>query len=57
MFMMFTIQVAAENRPERFGWLLRHYDEVYTVLNFLLEQYYLRKYCKILFYLGLSLTV
>ncbi|XP_060601531.1 peroxisome assembly protein 12-like [Ruditapes philippinarum] len=40
-----AVRVAAENRPERFGWLLQHYDEVYTALNFLLEQYYLRKYC------------
>ncbi|XP_045172756.2 peroxisome assembly protein 12-like [Mercenaria mercenaria] len=40
-----AVRVAAENRPEKFGWLLRYYDEVYTTLDFLLEQYYLRKYC------------
>ncbi|KAL4226144.1 ubiquitin-protein ligase peroxin 12 [Mactra antiquata] len=38
-------RVAAESRPDKFGWLLRYYDEVYTFLDLLLEQYHLRKYC------------
>lgn len=39
-----AVRVAAESRPEKFGWLLKYYDEVYTVLDFLLEHHYLRKY-------------
>ncbi|XP_052797697.1 peroxisome assembly protein 12-like [Mya arenaria] len=40
-----AIRVAAESRPERFGWLLRHFDEVYVGLHLLLEQQHLHKYC------------
>ena len=36
----------AENRPDRYGWMLKYYDEMYTVLDLLLESYYLKKYCK-----------
>ena len=42
----FNLQVLSEVRPEKFGWLLRNYDEVYTTLDFVLQQYYLRKYCE-----------
>ncbi|KAK7479967.1 hypothetical protein BaRGS_00028794 [Batillaria attramentaria] len=37
-------RVLAETRPERFGWLLRWYDEVYTVLDFLVQHHYLHTY-------------
>ena len=40
------LQVFAENRPDRYGWLLKYYDEVYTALDLLLEAYYLKKYSK-----------
>lgn len=39
-----AVRVLAESRPERFSWLLRYYDEVFTVLDLFLEQYHLRKY-------------
>ena len=40
------LQVLAESRPDRCGWLLRYFDEIYTSLDVILEHYYLRKYCK-----------
>ncbi|KAK3587081.1 hypothetical protein CHS0354_014954 [Potamilus streckersoni] len=40
-----AVRVLAENRPERFGWLARVYDEIYTVLDFIVQSHYLRKTC------------
>ncbi|XP_062613719.1 peroxisome assembly protein 12-like [Saccostrea cucullata] len=39
-----AVKVLAENRPEKFGFLLRWYDEIYTGLDFILQNYYLHKY-------------
>ena len=46
MTILVYLQVLAEYRPDRFSWLLRHYDEIFTSLDFLLQNYHLRKYCK-----------
>jgi len=34
----------AERKPQYFGRLLAHYDELYIAVHFLLENYYLRHY-------------
>ncbi|ESP04191.1 hypothetical protein LOTGIDRAFT_136681 [Lottia gigantea] len=39
-----AIKVLAENRPDRFGWMLQYFDEVYTVLDFIVQNHYLNKY-------------
>ncbi|KAH3883532.1 hypothetical protein DPMN_007491 [Dreissena polymorpha] len=39
-----AIRVVAESKPERFGWFLLHFDEIYTFLDFLVEHHHLRKY-------------
>lgn len=40
-----AVRVFAENRPDRYGLLLKYYEEIYTVLDLVLEGYYLKKYC------------
>ncbi|XP_076452414.1 peroxisome assembly protein 12-like [Babylonia areolata] len=39
-----AIRVLAESRPERFGWLLQWYDEIYTLFDFILQHHYLSHY-------------
>lgn len=39
-----AVKVLAESRPDKFGCLLRWYDEIYTGLDFILQNYYLHKY-------------
>lgn len=36
-----AVRVLAETRPAKFGWLLRWYEELYTVLDFLVQHHYL----------------
>ncbi|XP_050409896.1 peroxisome assembly protein 12 [Patella vulgata] len=40
-----AVKVLAESRPDRFGWMLQFFDEVYTVLELLVQNYYLQRYC------------
>lgn len=40
-----AVRVLAEYRPDKFSWMLRHYDEIFTSLDLLLQNYHLRKYC------------
>nr|XP_022344235.1 peroxisome assembly protein 12-like [Crassostrea virginica] len=39
-----AIKVLAESKPDKFGFLLRWYDEIYTGLDFILQNYYLHNY-------------
>ncbi|KAK3083857.1 hypothetical protein FSP39_004225 [Pinctada imbricata] len=36
-----VVKVLAESRPESLGWTLHWFDEIYTVLDFVLQNYYL----------------
>lgn len=36
-----AVKVVAESRPDKFGWMLRWYDEIYTALDLVLENFYL----------------
>ncbi|PVD33079.1 hypothetical protein C0Q70_08528 [Pomacea canaliculata] len=38
------LEVLAENHPATFGWFLRWYDEMFTVLDFLVQHHYVQKY-------------
>lgn len=37
-------QVLAARHPEKFGWTIRHYDELFLVLNASVQQYYVRRF-------------
>lgn len=39
-----AVKVLAESRPDKFGWLLRLYDELYTLLDLILQNYYLHSH-------------
>ncbi|XP_041347414.1 peroxisome assembly protein 12-like [Gigantopelta aegis] len=39
-----AVRVLAENRPETFSWLLQYFDELYCLLDFTVQRYYLQKY-------------
>ncbi|KAL5006807.1 hypothetical protein ScPMuIL_015613 [Solemya velum] len=43
--MKHAIRVLCESHPESFGWLLHFYDEIYTLLDFILQNFYLHKHC------------
>lgn len=43
-FLLIFLKVLGESRPDKFGCLLRWYDEIYTGLDFVLQNYYLHKY-------------
>lgn len=36
-----AVKVLAESRPDKFGWMIRWYDEIYTTLDVILQNYYL----------------
>ncbi|KAJ8313064.1 hypothetical protein KUTeg_010437 [Tegillarca granosa] len=39
-----AVKVLVESRPDKFTWLLQYYDEIYTVFDFILQNYYLKFY-------------
>lgn len=39
-----AVRVLAETRPEKFGWLLRWYDELYLFFDFVIQHHYLCQY-------------
>ncbi|KAL8566412.1 hypothetical protein ACOMHN_011990 [Nucella lapillus] len=39
-----AVRVLAESRPERCGWLLRWYDEIYALFDLLLQHHHLSRY-------------
>lgn len=39
-----SLKVLVESRPDKFTWLLQYYDEIYTVFDFILQNYYLKFY-------------
>ncbi|XP_060081299.1 peroxisome assembly protein 12-like [Ylistrum balloti] len=40
-----AVKVLAESRPDKFGWMIRWYDEIYTSLDLVLQNFYLRNHC------------
>lgn len=39
-----AIKVLAETKPDKFAWMLRFYDEIYTILDLILQNYYLHSH-------------
>lgn len=37
-------QILAGLHPDKFGWTVRHYDELFLVLNATVQQYYVRRF-------------
>ncbi|XP_064613368.1 peroxisome assembly protein 12-A-like [Liolophura sinensis] len=39
-----AVRVLGETKPAQFGWLYRYYEEAYTVLDLVLQNYFLKNY-------------
>lgn len=40
----YRYQILAGLHPDKFGWTIRHYDELFLVLNAVVQQYYVRRF-------------
>lgn len=47
MELLILFQFLVNSNPEKYGWLMRYYDEVYLCLNAVIQQHYIRCYGKI----------